>query len=60
LLAACTAVSMTILSTGLGSILVARPVRATFATVAPALAALSLAFGIWYGAAAWSVAPYPF
>jgi HupE / UreJ protein len=60
LLAACTAVSMTILSTGFGSILVARPVRATFATVAPALGALSLAFGIWYGAAAWSVAPYPF
>jgi hypothetical protein len=51
---------MTILSTGFGSILVARPVRATFATVAPALGALSLAFGIWYGAAAWSVAPYPF
>jgi high-affinity nickel permease len=60
LLAACTAVSMTILSTGFGSILVARPVRATFATVAPALGALSLVFGIWYGAAAWNVAPYPF
>jgi high-affinity nickel permease len=60
LLAACTAISMTVLSTGFGSILVARPVRATFATVAPALGALSLAFGIWYGAAAWSVAPYPF
>jgi cytochrome c biogenesis protein CcdA len=60
LLAGCTAVSMTILSTGFGSILIARPVRATFATVAPALGALSLAFGIWYGAAAWSVAPYPF
>jgi hypothetical protein len=57
LLAACTAVSMTALSTGFGSILVARPVRAVFATVAPALGALSLAFGIWYGAAAWSVAP---
>jgi hypothetical protein len=51
---------MTILSTGLGSILVARRVRTTFATVVPALGALSLAFGIWYGVAAWSVAPYPF
>jgi cytochrome c biogenesis protein CcdA len=60
LLAAGTAFSMTILSTGFGSIMVAGPVRATFATVAPALGALSLAFGVWYGAAAWSVAPYPF
>jgi high-affinity nickel permease len=59
-LAVFTAVSMTILSTGLGSILVARRVRTTFATTVPALGALSLAFGIWYGAAAWSVAPYPF
>jgi High-affinity nickel-transport protein len=60
LLAVFTAVSMTIVSTGFGSILVARPVQAAFTTVAPALGALSLAFGIWYGAAAWSVAPYPF
>jgi hypothetical protein len=60
LLAVFTAVSMTIVSTGFGSMLVARPVRGAFATVAPALGALSLAFGIWYGAAAWSVAPYPF
>jgi high-affinity nickel permease len=55
-----TAVSMTILSTGFGSILVARPVRAVFAGVAPALGAISLIFGVWYAAAAWSAAPYPF
>jgi cytochrome c biogenesis protein CcdA len=60
LFAACTAISMTILSTGFGSILVARPVRHTFALVAPALGTLSLVFGIWYGVAAWNAAPYPF
>jgi cytochrome c biogenesis protein CcdA len=60
LLALFTALSMTILSTGFGSILVARPVRAVFASVAPALGAISLVFGVWYGAAAWSAAPYPF
>jgi high-affinity nickel permease len=60
LLALFTAVSMAILSTGFGSILVARPVRAVFTTVAPALGAISLAFGVWYAAAAWSAAPYPF
>jgi hypothetical protein len=60
LLAVFTAVSMTILSTGFGSILVARPVRAVFANVAPALGAISLVFGVWYAAAAWSAAPYPF
>jgi cytochrome c biogenesis protein CcdA len=60
LLALFTAVSMTILSTGFGSILVARPMRAVFASVTPALGAISLVFGVWYGAAAWSAAPYPF
>jgi high-affinity nickel permease len=60
LLAVFTAVSMTVLSSGFGSILVARPVRAAFAGLAPALGAVSLAFGLWYAAAAWSAAPYPF
>jgi hypothetical protein len=55
-----TALSMTVLSTGLGSILVARPVRGVFAGLAPALGTMSLAFGLWYAAAAWSAAPYPF
>ena len=60
LLALFTAVSMTILSTGFGSLLVARPVHSVFASAAPALGAASLAFGLWYGAAAWNAAPYPF
>jgi ABC-type nickel/cobalt efflux system permease component RcnA len=60
LLAAFTAVSMTIVSTGFGLTLVSRPVRAGFDSLAPALGALSLAFGLWYGTAAWGLAPYPF
>jgi len=60
LLAVSTAVSMTVLSSGLGSIMVARPARAAFAGLAPALGSVSLAFGVWYAAAAWNAAPYPF
>jgi cytochrome c biogenesis protein CcdA len=60
LLASFTALSMTILSTGFGSMLVARPMRSVLTAVAPALGATSLAFGLWYGAAAWNAAPYPF
>jgi hypothetical protein len=60
LLAVFTAVSMSALSTGIGLTLVASPVRTAFGTIAPALGALSLAFGVWYATAAWSVAPYPF
>jgi hypothetical protein len=60
LLAAFTTVSMAIVTTGFGLTLVSRPVRATFGTVAPTLALASLAFGVWYGGAAWGVAPYPF
>jgi high-affinity nickel permease len=60
LLAAFTAVSMTIVSTGFGLTLVSRPVKAAFNAVAPALGATSLAFGLWYGTAAWGVVAYPF
>jgi ABC-type nickel/cobalt efflux system permease component RcnA len=60
LLAVFTAVSMTTLTTGFGLTLVSRPVRASFDVVAPALGFTSVGFGIWYGAAAWSLAPYPF
>lgn len=59
-LALFTAVSMTIVTTGFGATLslpaVARPV----VTAAPVLGVASLAFGVWYAAAAWSLAPYPF
>jgi hypothetical protein len=60
LLAAFTAVSMWLVSTGFGATLVSRPLRASFNGVAPALATASLAFGVWYGTAAWGLAPYPF
>jgi ABC-type nickel/cobalt efflux system permease component RcnA len=60
LLAAFTAVSMTMLSTGFGLTLVRRPVRAAFNGLAPSLGLASLAFGIWYGTAAWGLTAYPF
>ena len=60
LLAAFTAVSMSLLSSGFGSMLVSRPARAVVGGVAPALGGASLAFGVWYATAAWSLAPYPF
>jgi hypothetical protein len=59
-LALFTAVSMTALTTGFGLTLGTRPFAAGMGVVAPALGAASLAFGLWYAAAAWSVAPYPF
>ena len=59
-LAVFTAVSMTIVTTGFGAVLSARRVSSAVATAAPALALSSLAFGLWYAAAAWSLAPYPF
>lgn len=60
-LAVFTALSMTIVTTGFGS-LVARTSRVAGAgTVAvPVMGVLSLAFGVWYAAAAWALAPYPF
>jgi high-affinity nickel permease len=59
-LAIFTAVSMTIVTTGFGRALVSATVQRGFAVVAPGLGALSLAFGVWYAAAAWALAPYPF
>lgn len=60
LLALFTAVSMTVVTVGFGLTLTARPVTAASSAVIPALGTLSLAFGVWYAAAAWSLAPYPF
>jgi high-affinity nickel permease len=59
-LALFTAVSMTLVTTGFGVALSAPPVARSVAGVAPALGVASLAFGLWYAAAAWSLAPYPF
>jgi ABC-type nickel/cobalt efflux system permease component RcnA len=60
LLAFFTAVSMSVVTAGFGLTLTLRPVAAASNAVVPALGALSLAFGVWYAAAAWSLAPYPF
>jgi ABC-type nickel/cobalt efflux system permease component RcnA len=60
LLAVFTGVSMTLLTTGFGATLASRPVQAGFELLAPALGVASLAFGIWYGTAAWGLTPYPF
>jgi hypothetical protein len=54
LLAAFTAVSMALLSTGFGAGLTRLPL----VRLAPALGALSLAFGVWYSLGALSLAPY--
>ena len=59
-LALFTAVSMTLVTTGFGAVLSVRRFAGALTTAAPALALSSLAFGVWYAAAAWSLAPYPF
>jgi high-affinity nickel permease len=59
-LAVFTAVSMTIVTTGFGVVLGARRVAGALAAAIPALGLASLTFGVWYAAAAWSLAPYPF
>ncbi len=59
-LALSTAISMCVLSTGFGAALFLGPVRGTFELVAPALGASGLAFGVWFGASALALAPYPF
>jgi high-affinity nickel permease len=58
--ALCTAVSMALLSTGFGITLGADRVRRSFGRLAPALGALSLAFGAWYALGAQGVLPYVF
>jgi high-affinity nickel permease len=60
LFAACTAVSMALLSTGFGRIIASAPLRASFERLAPGLAMLSLAFGAWYALGALRLAPYFF
>jgi sulfite exporter TauE/SafE len=58
LFAAGTAVSMAVLSGVYGSALGRERVRARFDRLAPALGAVSLAFGVWYTLGALSLAPY--
>ena len=59
-LALFTAVSMTLVTTGFGAA-IGRGMRGDVAVAAvPVLGVASLAFGAWYAAAVWSLAPYPF
>jgi high-affinity nickel permease len=51
-------ISMTFVTRGLG-VTLSRHATA-LPTAAPILAVLSLAFGVWYAAGAWALAPYPF
>jgi ABC-type nickel/cobalt efflux system permease component RcnA len=60
LLALFTAISMTVLTAGFGLTLTTRPVAAASRGLVPVLGAASLFFGLWYAAAAWTLAPYPF
>jgi high-affinity nickel permease len=56
--ALCTALSMTLLSTGLGMALSTATARESFHRLAPLLGVGSLAFGVWYGLGAQGVVPY--
>jgi ABC-type nickel/cobalt efflux system permease component RcnA len=58
LLAIFTAVSMTMLSTGLGLSLASAPVRRSFGRLVPTLGVASLAFGLWYVLGALELTPY--
>jgi hypothetical protein len=60
LFAAFTAVSMALASSTFGYALTRPPVLRRFATVAPALGMLSLAFGVWYSLGALNAVPYVF
>ena len=60
LLAFFTAVSMAVVTAGFGATLSSRSVTAAAHTVIPAIGVASLMFGVWYAAAAWSLAYYPF
>jgi high-affinity nickel permease len=60
LFAVCTAVSMSLASTGLGMVLSQRVVERRYLRVAPVLGALSLSFGVWYALGAVQAVPYVF
>jgi High-affinity nickel-transport protein len=60
ILAAFTAVSMTILTTAFGLALSSRPLARSYGGVVPVFGTLSLAFGAWYALGALSLAPYWF
>jgi hypothetical protein len=59
-LAAFTAASMTVLTTGFGAALARQPVQRSLTRVIPVLGVASLAFGAWYALGALELAPYYF
>jgi ABC-type nickel/cobalt efflux system permease component RcnA len=58
-LALFTAVSMTVVTSGFGWTLSLRPVAGAVTASIPAIGLASLAFGLWYAVAAWSLISYP-
>ena len=60
LFAGFTAISMSLLTTGLVVGLSTARVRRSFEVIAPVLGVASLAFGVWYGLGALGMAPYAF
>ena len=60
LFAAFTAMSMALASTSFGWVMSRGAVQRSFVSVAPALGALSLAFGVWYALGAVQAVPYVF
>jgi len=60
LLAVFTAISMSLVTLGFGLALSTRPVQSAANAVVPVLGIAGLGFGLWYEAAAWSLASYPF
>lgn len=58
--AGCTAISMALLSTGVGLTLSSGATSRSLNRVAPVLGFASLAFGVWYSLGALDVAPYMF
>jgi high-affinity nickel-transport protein len=60
LLAVFTAVSMSVITAAFGLAVSVPRVEAASRAVIPVLGVASLAFGLWYAAAAWSLAAYPF
>lgn len=60
LFAACTAISMAVLSTGLGHVLGRPRAQRAFGRVVPAFGAFGLCFGTWYALGALAVIPYAF
>jgi ABC-type nickel/cobalt efflux system permease component RcnA len=60
ILAAFTAVSMTLLTTGFGFTITNGPLARSYARTAPVLGVMSLAFGVWYALGAQEMVPYYF